>query len=97
MQAVTLVTIWVADWTFGNTSELHFRVVFVESDSWGAQDDEGVWFGLLGMLADGALDLMLCHPTVTADRTMIAAFLHPTLHSRYVSGASCCDIMVTQG
>jgi hypothetical protein len=28
---------------------------------------------------------------------MIAAFLHPTLHSRYVSGASCCDIMVTQG
>ena len=74
-----------------------FRVVFVESDSWGSQDDEGVWIGLLGMLAEGAVDLMLCHPTVTADRTAVAAFLHPTLHSRYASDTSCGGITVTQG
>jgi hypothetical protein len=34
------------------------------------------------MLSEGAVDLMLCHPTVTADRTTVAAFLHPTLRSR---------------
>jgi len=77
--------------------EMCFRVVFVESDSWGSQDDEGVWVGLLGMLSEGAVDLMLCHPTVTADRTSVAAFLHPTLHSRYASDTSCIGITVTQG
>ena len=64
------------------------RVVFVESDSWGSQDDEGVWVGLLGMLSEGAVDLMMCHPTVTADRKTVATFLHPTLHSRYASDNS---------
>jgi hypothetical protein len=56
----------------------------VGSDSWGSQDDEGVWVGLLGMLAENAVDLMLCHPTVTADRTAAAMFLYPTLCSRYI-------------
>lgn len=62
-----------------------FRVEFVRSGSLGSQDDEGVWVGLLGMLAEGAVDLMVCHPTMTAERTGVALFLHPTLHTRYIS------------
>jgi hypothetical protein len=61
-----------------------FRVEFLGSDSWGSQDDEGAWVGLLGMLAEGAVDLMVCHPTLTTDRTAVALFLHPTLHTRYI-------------
>jgi hypothetical protein len=62
-----------------------FRVELVGSNSWGSQDDEGVWVGLLGMLAEGAVDLMVCHPTLTAQRAGAALFLHPTLRSRYIS------------
>ncbi|KAJ4443322.1 hypothetical protein ANN_04990, partial [Periplaneta americana] len=61
---------------------LQFKVEFVGSDTWGAQDDEGVWVGLFGLLAENEVDLVLCHPTVTAERSAAAYFLHPTLHSR---------------
>ena len=60
-----------------------YRVEFVGSDTWGSQDDEGVWVGLLGLLAEDEVDLVLCHPTVTNERSAAGAFLHSTLHSRY--------------
>ncbi|PSN32527.1 hypothetical protein C0J52_24777 [Blattella germanica] len=63
---------------------LHFRVEFVGSDTWGSQDDEGVWVGLLGLLAEDDVDLVLCHPTISAERTASAQFLHSTLRSRYI-------------
>ncbi|XP_021931955.1 glutamate receptor ionotropic, kainate 3-like isoform X3 [Zootermopsis nevadensis] len=72
------------------------RVEFVGSDSWGSQDDEGVWFGLLGMVAENVVDLMLCHPTVTADRTAAARFLHPTLDSRRMLAYRAAGLPLTQ-
>lgn len=73
-------------WPYSRQFEqMCFRVEFVGSDSWGSQDDEGAWVGLLGMLTEGAVDLMVCHPTLTADRMAAALFLHPTLHARYIS------------
>ena len=53
------------------------------SDTWGSQDDEGVWFGLLGLLAEDEVDLVLCHPTITIERAATVVFLHSTLHGRY--------------
>jgi hypothetical protein len=73
------------DGTHATVNGMCFRVEFTASDSWGSQDDEGAWVGLLGMLTEGAVDLMVCHPTLTADRRAAALFLHPTLHSWYSS------------
>ncbi|PNF26908.1 hypothetical protein B7P43_G15113 [Cryptotermes secundus] len=75
---------------------LHFKVEFIGSGAWGFQDDEGVWVGLLGMLAEGAVDLMVCHPTLTADRTAVALFLHPTLHTRRMLAYRAAGLPLTQ-
>nr|CAD7397722.1 unnamed protein product [Timema poppensis] len=61
---------------------LQFRVEYVPADSWGALDDEETWTGLMGLLESDKADLVLCHPTVTSERSRIAQFLQPTLHSR---------------
>jgi hypothetical protein len=73
------------DGTHTSVNGMCFRVNFTGSDSWGSQDDEGAWVGLLGMLTEGEVDLMVCHPTVTVDRRAAVLFLHPTLQSWYSS------------
>nr|CAD7453809.1 unnamed protein product [Timema tahoe] len=60
---------------------LQFRVEYVPADSWGTLDDEETWTGLMGLLESDKADLVLCHPTVTSERSQIAQFLQPTLHS----------------
>ncbi|XP_068084991.1 probable glutamate receptor [Anabrus simplex] len=75
---------------------LHFKVAPVGTDSWGFLDDEGVWTGMMGLLVNNEADLVLCHPTVTVERSTAVSFLQPTLSTNRVLVYRAADLPLTE-